>query len=72
MQRLEDEGWITGVFDDRGKFIFITEAELARVAAFVTERGRVSVAELAAQSNILIQLKATEAEGESEEATKEG
>lgn len=48
---------MTGVIDDRGKFIFISEEELKAVATFVRQRGRVSIAELASASNSLINLQ---------------
>lgn len=44
----------TGVIDDRGKFIYITPEELAAVANFIRQRGRISIAELAQASNSLI------------------
>lgn len=44
----------TGVIDDRGKFIYITPEELAAVANFIRQRGRVSITELAQASNSLI------------------
>ena len=55
---LEKMGHITGVVDDRGKFIFITLAELESVAAFVKQRGRVRISTLAQESNRLIDLNA--------------
>uniref|UniRef100_A0A915J7B7 DDRGK domain-containing protein 1 n=1 Tax=Romanomermis culicivorax TaxID=13658 RepID=A0A915J7B7_ROMCU len=36
------ENLLTGVMDDRGKFIYITEDELSAVAKFINQRGRVS------------------------------
>jgi hypothetical protein len=45
---------ISGVLDDRGKFIHVTEEELQAVAKFIKQRGRVSLAELAENSNSLI------------------
>ncbi|XP_061759666.1 DDRGK domain-containing protein 1-like [Nerophis ophidion] len=59
IDRLQDllaEGSLTGVIDDRGKFIFITPAELDSVAQFIKQRGRVSITELAQASNSLINL----------------
>lgn len=44
----------TGVIDDRGKFIYITPEELAAMANFIRQRGRVSITELAQASNSLI------------------
>ncbi|XP_067885165.1 DDRGK domain-containing protein 1 [Heterodontus francisci] len=59
INRLQDliaEGTLTGVLDDRGKFIYITEEELAAVAQFIRQQGRVSIVELAEASNTLINL----------------
>ncbi|XP_053430072.1 DDRGK domain-containing protein 1 [Nycticebus coucang] len=54
IQDLLAEGTLTGVIDDRGKFIYITPEELAAVANFIRQRGRVTIAELAQASNSLI------------------
>ncbi|KAM8774184.1 DDRGK domain-containing protein 1 [Rhynchonycteris naso] len=54
IQDLLADGTLTGVIDDRGKFIYITPEELAAVAAFIRQRGRVSITELAQASNSLI------------------
>ncbi|KAJ8260772.1 hypothetical protein COCON_G00164950 [Conger conger] len=56
LQDLMAEGSLTGVIDDRGKFIFITPEELSAVASFIRQRGRVSISELAQASNSLINL----------------
>ncbi|KAM7362035.1 DDRGK domain containing 1 isoform 1-T2 [Cochliomyia hominivorax] len=56
IQELQANGTITGVIDDRGKFIYISEEELKSVAKFIRQRGRVSIAELAESSNNLINL----------------
>jgi hypothetical protein len=45
------------VIDDRGKFIFISQEELEAVGKFITQRGRVSISELAENSNRLISLE---------------
>ncbi|KAJ9449179.1 DDRGK domain-containing protein 1 [Diplonema papillatum] len=45
---------LPGVFDDRGKFIYITSEEYQRVAKFIRQRGRVSIAELSAESSRLV------------------
>ena len=47
----------SGVIDDRGKFIFISQEELEAVGKFITQRGRVSISELAENSNRLISLE---------------
>lgn len=46
-----------GVIDDRGKFIYITPEEMAAVAQYIKQRGRVSIAELVQASNSLINLQ---------------
>ncbi|KAF4113952.1 DDRGK domain-containing protein 1 isoform X2 [Onychostoma macrolepis] len=56
LQDLIADGSLTGVIDDRGKFIFITPEELNAVAQFVKQRGRVSISELVQASNTLINL----------------
>ncbi|NXV06560.1 DDRGK protein, partial [Cettia cetti] len=57
IQDLMADGTLTGVIDDRGKFIYITAEEMAAVAQFIKQRGRVSIAELAQASNSLINLQ---------------
>ncbi|KAL1123003.1 hypothetical protein AAG570_003327 [Ranatra chinensis] len=53
---LQAAGTLTGVIDDRGKFIYVSQTELEGVAKFVKQRGRVSIAELAENSQRLIDL----------------
>lgn len=53
---LKSNGTLTGVVDDRGKFIYVSEIELQSVAKFIKQRGRVSISELAESSNSLINL----------------
>lgn len=57
VQALEAEGRVTGVMDDRGKFIFVSREEMAAVADFIRGRGRIAIAELAAKSATLIDLE---------------
>ncbi|KAI5639487.1 DDRGK domain-containing protein [Phthorimaea operculella] len=56
IQDLQTSGELTGVIDDRGKFIYISQGELESVAKFIKQRGRVSITELAECSNDLINL----------------
>ena len=53
---LQESGDLTGVIDDRGKFIYISQEELENVAKFIRQQGRVSITDLAANSNKLITL----------------
>lgn len=56
VKELQKNGVLTGVIDDRGKFIYISKEELEGVAKFIRQRGRISIAELAESSNTLITL----------------
>lgn len=54
---LQESGTLTGVIDDQGKFIYISDKELSDIAGFIQQRGRVSITELAESSNNLVNLK---------------
>ena len=56
VQALEAMGRITGVMDERGKFVYISLQEMETVAAYIRSKGRVSIAELAHKSNDFIDL----------------
>jgi hypothetical protein len=56
LKALMSMGRLTGVLDDRGKFIYISEDEMTRVAKFVRSEGRISLAALAERSNELVDL----------------
>jgi hypothetical protein len=56
INQVQDLGLLTGVLDDRGKFIYISEDEMKQIVTFIRQRGRVSIAELAQSSNELISL----------------
>lgn len=56
LRALEESGRITGVMDDRGKYIYISEDEMKAVVKFMRQRGRVSISELAESSANLITL----------------
>jgi len=54
---LQESGELTGVIDDQGKFIYISDKELEAIGDFIRLRGRVSISELAESSNNLVNLK---------------
>lgn len=56
VRALEAMGHLSGVIDDRGKFICITPDEMKAVAKFVQRKGRVRISTLAQESNKLIDL----------------
>lgn len=56
---LQNDDILTGVIDDRGKFIYVSPQEMEAVAKFIKQQGRISIAELAENSNKLINLMPT-------------
>eukprot|EP00967_Tisochrysis_lutea_P059184 scaffold75467_cov26-Tisochrysis_lutea.AAC.2 len=68
---LEAMGYVTGVIDDRGKFIFVSRDELKAVAKYIQKKGRVRISTLAQESNRLIDLNSHEEVPEEEEEAME-
>jgi len=60
LEHLQECGRLTGVMDDRGKFIYISQEELENVAKFIRRQGRISIADLAESSNTLIKMQGVE------------
>lgn len=54
---LQNDNILTGVIDDRGKFIYVSQEEMEAVAKFIKQRGRVSIAEIRENSDKLINLQ---------------
>lgn len=54
---LESLGRLSGVMDDRGKFIYISQEEMKSVADYIKRQGRVSISHLASKSNQFIDLE---------------
>jgi hypothetical protein len=59
VNRLQENGRITGIVDDRGKFIYISEEEMEKVAKYIQRKGRLTIHELSKECNQLIQLDTT-------------
>jgi len=57
IDRLDKEGRLSGLIDDRGKYIYVTRDEMEKVAKFISRKGRVSIEDIARESNKLINLK---------------
>lgn len=53
---LQNDNILTGVIDDRGKFIYISQEEMEAVVKFIKQRGRVSIADIRDNSDKLINL----------------
>ncbi|KAJ7567158.1 hypothetical protein O6H91_02G134300 [Diphasiastrum complanatum] len=60
---LEKIGRISGVMDDRGKFIYISPEEMRAVADYIKRVGRVSISHLANKSNEFIDFEPKVKEG---------
>ena len=58
VKTLDAAGRLSGLIDDRGKFIHITEPEMKSVVDFIQRRGRVSVADLVRESSALVRVEA--------------
>ena len=56
VQALESMGRITGVMDDRGKFIYISPEEMQKVAEYINSKGRVAISDLAKKSNEFVKM----------------
>ncbi|MCD7463237.1 hypothetical protein HAX54_050195 [Datura stramonium] len=54
---LEEMGRLSGVMDDRGKYIYISLEEMRAVADYIRREGRVSISHLASKSNQFIDLE---------------
>ncbi|CAH8318157.1 unnamed protein product [Eruca vesicaria subsp. sativa] len=54
---LEIIGRLSGVMDDRGKYIYISMEEMNAVADYIKRQGRVSISHLASKSNQFIDLE---------------
>ncbi|XP_002522860.2 DDRGK domain-containing protein 1 [Ricinus communis] len=54
---LESMGRLSGVMDDRGKYIYISQDEMKAVADYIKRQGRVSISHLASKSNQFIDLE---------------
>jgi len=50
-------GRLSGVMDDRGKYIYISPEEMKAVAEYIKRQGRVSISHLASKSNQFIDLE---------------
>ncbi|KAL3626374.1 hypothetical protein CASFOL_029923 [Castilleja foliolosa] len=54
---LENMGRLSGVMDDRGKYIYISLEEMRAVAEYIKREGRVNISHLARKSNQFIDLE---------------
>lgn len=57
VEALQASNRLTGIVDDRGKFIYITEDEMDKVVKYIQRKGRMSLSELSKECNKLIRLE---------------
>ena len=57
---LEMVGKITGIIDDRGKYIYLTDKEILSIEKLIINRGRISKQDMIAQCNKIIRFEPTE------------
>lgn len=60
LKELEHQGRITGIFDDRGKFVYITPEEMSEMAKWLKSKGRINRADLVAACNKIVRLNPTD------------
>lgn len=54
LQALEKSGRLTGVFDERGSYVYITSEEFAAVAKLISDRGRLTLKDITQLANTVI------------------
>lgn len=57
--QLEEQGRINGIIDDRGKYIYLTEREIASIEKVFVTKGRISKSDLIKECNRLIKFEPT-------------
>ena len=62
IEQMTADGSLSGITDDRGKFISITAQEFAHIAGFIKAKGRISRSELLKEANRAIRLEPTAAD----------
>jgi len=67
INQVEEMGLLTGVMDDRGKYIYVSEEEMLKFKTFIEQRGRVNIGELVRSSNQLINIKPLNVQNVTEE-----
>jgi len=60
IEGLEASGRLTGITDDRGKFIHISNSEFQAVSDYILANGRVNRAQLLQNANRLVRMVPTE------------
>ena len=64
IEQLERDGLLTGITDDRGKYIHITPAEFDQISDYISSCGRVNRQDLFKEANKLVRMIPTEEDKE--------
>ena len=64
---LESDRKITGIMDDRGKYIYISDEEMKKVAEYIRKKGRIAISELSKDSATMIHFDSTAEEAQTVE-----
>ena len=56
IKRLEDEGKLTVLVDDRGKLVYVTEEEMQKIVEVIKENGRISLKKLTARCSGIVDM----------------
>mmetsp|Transcript_22723 Transcript_22723/g.51898 ORF Transcript_22723/g.51898 Transcript_22723/m.51898 type:complete len:323 (-) Transcript_22723:42-1010(-) len=59
IKELEKLGRLSGIFDDRGKYVYVSSEEMQNVAEWLQKKGRISRTDLVAACNRMIRLEPT-------------
>lgn len=65
IKQLETEGLINGVFDERGKYINVTDGEWKAILSYMKAKGRVSKAEMMLECANIIKFHGAKAKDDS-------
>ena len=64
IEQLERDGLLTGITDDRGKYIHITPAEFDQISDYISSCGRVNRQDLFKEANKLVRMIPTDEDKE--------
>lgn len=70
IKALEKDDRLSGILDDRGKYVFITPEEFSKVAELIKKTGRISKGDLVRECNKIIRLRESEKERAQMEAER--
>ena len=64
IEKLEKEGQLSGITDDKGNYIYVTPEEFEKLASYIQTAGRVNMQALQEKANEIVRLTPTEEDRE--------